>query len=66
MPVLHSYRNQSIDQAFTGVKTYLASDQRNVILNFVIKSQFTYWPLMWRSILRSLNNALNNIHGLAL
>ena len=71
MPVLPSYRNQSINLlckslAFTEVKTYLTSDQRNVILNFVRKSQFTYWPLMWRFILRSLNNALNNIHGLAL
>ena len=48
------------------LKNYFKSDQRNFILNSVIKSQFTYCPLIWMFTSRYLNNALNNIHERAL
>ena len=49
-----------------GQKNYLTSDQRNLLLNSFIKSQFTYCPLIWMFTSRYLNNALNNIHERAL
>ena len=48
--------------ALVRLKNYLTSDQRNLRLNSVIKSQFTYCPLIWMFKSRYLNNALNNIH----
>ena len=52
--------------ALARLKNYLTSDQRNLPLNSVIKSQFTYCPLIWMFTSRYLNNALNNIHERAL
>ena len=52
--------------ALARLKNYLTSDQRNLLLNSVIKSQFTYCPLIWMFTSRYLNNALNNIHERAL
>ena len=48
--------------ALARLKNYLPSDQTNLLLNSVIKSQFTYCPLIWMFMSRYLNNALNNIH----
>ena len=48
------------------LKNFLTSDQRNLLLNSVIKSQFTHCPLIWMFTSRYLNNALNNIHERAL
>ena len=48
--------------AFARLKNYLASDQKNLLLNFVIKSQLTYCALVWMFKSRYLNNTLNNIH----
>ena len=52
--------------ALARLKNYLTSDQRNLLLNSVIKSQFTYCPLIWMFTSRYLNNALNNIRERAL
>ena len=52
--------------ALARLKNYLTSDQRNLLLNSVIKSQFTYCPLIWMFTSRYLNNALNNVHERAL
>ena len=52
--------------ALARLKNYLTSNQRNLLLNSVIKSQFTYCPLIWMFTSRYLNNALNNIHERAL
>ena len=52
--------------ALARLKNYLTSDQRNGLLNSVIKSQFSYCPLIWMFTLRYLNDALNNIHEQAL
>ena len=47
--------------ALARLKNYLTTDQRNLLLNSVIKSQFTYCTyLLFTS--RYLNNALNNVH----
>ena len=52
--------------ALARLKNYLKSDQRDLLLNSVIKSQFTYCSLIWMFTSRYLNNALNNIHERAL
>ena len=52
--------------ALARLKNYLKPDQRNLLINSVIKSQFTYCPLMWVFPSCYLNKALNNIHKLAL
>ena len=52
--------------ALARLKNYLTLDQRNLLLNSVIKSQFTYCPLIWMFTSHYLNNALNNIHERAL
>ena len=51
--------------ALARLKNYLTSDQRNLLFNSVIKSQFTYCPLIWM-FTAHLNNELNNIHERAL
>ena len=52
--------------AWARLKNYLTSDQRNLLLNSVITSQFTCCPLIWMFTWHYLNNALNNIHEQAL
>ena len=52
--------------ALARLKNYLTSDQRKSLLNSVIKSHFTYCPLIWMFTSRYLNNALNNVHERAL
>ena len=52
--------------ALARLKNYLTSDQRNLLLHLVIKSQFIHCPLIWMFTSRYLNNALNNIHERAL
>ena len=39
------------------LKNYLTSYQGNLLLNSVIKSQFTYCPLIWMFTSRYLSNA---------
>ena len=48
--------------ALATLNSYLTSDQRNLLLNSVIKSQFTYCSLIWMFTSCYLNDALNNIH----
>ena len=45
---------------------YLTPDQKLLLLNSVIKSQFIYCPLIWMFTSRYLNNVLNSIHERAL
>ena len=47
------------------LKNYLTSDQRNLLINSVIKSQFTYCPLVWVFSSHFRNDAINSIHKLA-
>ena len=41
------------------LKSYITSDQRNLLLSSIIKYQFTSCPLIWIFMSRYLNNALN-------
>ena len=50
----------------TRLKKYLKLNQRNLLLNSVLRSQFTYCPLIWIFTSCYLNNALINIHERAL
>ena len=40
---------------------YLTQDQKLLLINSVVKSQFSYCPLIWIFTSRYLNNALNSI-----
>ena len=44
------------------LRNYLISNQRNLLLNSVIKSQFTYYFLINMGLYVTLLNALNKIH----
>ena len=48
--------------ALPRLKNYLILDQRNFLFNSVIKSQFTFCPLILIFTSRCLNNLSNNIH----
>ena len=48
--------------ALARISHYLSQDQTLLLLNSVIKSQFSYGPLIWMFTSRYLNNALNSIH----
>ena len=52
--------------ALARLKKYLTSDQRNLLLNYVIKSQFIYCTLIRVFTSRYLNDVLNTIHEQAL
>ena len=52
--------------ALASLKNYLTSDQRNLLLNYVITSQFVYCTLIRMFTSHYLNNALNNVHERAL
>ena len=52
--------------ALARINHYLTPDQKSLLLNSVVKSQFSYCPLIWMFTSRYLNNALNNIHERAL
>ena len=48
--------------ALAKISPYLARYQKLLLLNSVVKSQFSYCPLIWMFTSRYLNNALNIIH----
>ena len=52
--------------ALARINHYLTPDQKSLLLNSVVKSQFSYCPLIWMFTSRYLNNALNNIQERAL
>ena len=52
--------------ALARISHYLSQDQKLLLLNSVVKSQFSYWPLIWMFTSQYLNNALNSIHERAL
>ena len=45
---------------------YLILDQKILLSNSVVKSQFSFCPLIWMFTSRYLNNTLNSIHKWAL
>ena len=52
--------------ALAGINHCLSPDEKLLLLNSVVKSQFSYCPLIWMFASRFLNNALNSIHERAL
>ena len=48
--------------AVARINHYLTQDQKLLLLNSVVKSQFNYCPLIWMFTSPYLNNALNSIH----
>ena len=48
--------------ALARINHYLTQDQKLLLLNSVVKSQFSYCPLIWMFTSRYLNNALSSIH----
>ena len=52
--------------ALERISNYLTRYQKRLLLNSIIKSQFSYCPLIWMFCSRSLNNLINRIHERAL
>ena len=52
--------------ALARISNYLTHDQKRILLNSIIKSQLSYFLLMWMFCSRSLNNLINRIHERAL
>ena len=52
--------------ALARINNYLTHDQKHLLLNSIIKSQFSYCWLIWMFCSRSLNNLINRIHKRAL
>ena len=48
------------------ISNYLTHDQKRLLLNLIIKSQFSYCPLIWMFCSRSLNNLIYRIQERAL
>ena len=52
--------------ALARVSAYMSFNQKKLIFNAFISSQFNYCPLIWLCYSRSLNNRINRIHERAL
>ena len=48
------------------ISNYLTQDQKRLLLNSIIKSQFGYCPLIWMFCSHYVNNLINRIHERAL
>ena len=46
--------------ALARISNYLTHDQKRLLLNSIIKSQFSYCPLIWMFCSHSLNNLFNS------
>ena len=52
-------------QKVTGLSrlsSYLHNSEKKIIFNSIIKSQFSYCPLVWMFGLRASNNMINKLH----
>ena len=52
--------------ALARVSNFMSCNQRKIIMNAFISSQFNYYPLLWMCHNRSLNTQINKIHHRAL
>ena len=48
------------------ISNMLDTQKKNLLFNSIIKSQFSYWPLIWMFCSRRSNSLLNNVHERAL
>ena len=52
--------------ALQRIDNIIDEEKRNLLFNAIIKSQFSYCPLVWMFCSRRSNNLINNIHERAL
>ena len=52
--------------ALQRIANIVDEEKRNLLCNAIMKSQFSYCPLVWMFCLRRSNNLINNIHERAL
>ena len=48
--------------ALSRITTFLNRDQKSIIFNAMIKSQFSYCPIIWMFSSRRSNNLINKVH----
>ena len=48
--------------AHSRITTFLNKDQKSIIFNAMIKSQFSYCPIIWKFSSRRSNNLINKVH----
>ena len=48
--------------ALSRITTFLNKDQKSIIFNAMIKSQFSYCPIIWMFSSRRSNNLINKVH----
>ena len=63
--MLHFKASQKLG-ALSRLKGYLGNSKKSLIFNSIIKSQFSYCPLVWMFCSRTSNNIINSIHERAL
>ena len=49
--------------ALSRLSNHLNDSQKRLILNYRVKSQFSYCPLVWMFCSRTSNNMINKVHG---
>ena len=48
--------------ALSRLSSYLHNSEKKLIFNSIIKSQFSYYPLVWMFCSRTSNNMINKLH----
>ena len=48
--------------ALSRISTFLSEDQKRIVFNAMIKSQFSYCPLIWMFYSRKSNDVINKFH----
>ena len=48
--------------ALSRISTFLSEDQKRIVFNAMINSQFSYCPLIWMFYSRQSNNVINKFH----
>ena len=48
--------------ALSRLSSYLHNSEKNLIFNSMIKSHFSYYPLVWMFCLKTSNNVVNKLH----
>ena len=52
--------------ALSRITTFLNKDKKSIIFNAMIKSQFSYCPIIWMFSSRRSNNLINKVHEISL
>ena len=52
--------------ALSRLSNHLNDSQKRLVLNSIVKSQFSYCPLVWMFCSRTSNSMINKLHGRAL